>query len=140
MKKSSLPRQYARFLLVGSGLAVLCVALREVLFRLFPEGAYAYLGSVFCAYFICMALNYWISGTFVYHVAGRSWSEAARFFVVAIGTSLLVSLLAELLFRLLEWLGLTYFVGALSLAVSALELSLLSFSLNRKWVYRDEQA
>lgn len=119
---------------------MLCVVLRELLFLLFPEGAYAYLGSVFCAYFICMALNYWISGAFVYRVAGRSWSEAARFFIVAIATSLLVSLLADLLFRLLQWLGLTDFVGALSLVASALVLSLLSFSLNRKWVYRGKRA
>lgn len=122
--------------MVGGCLAVLCVVLREVFFQLLPSERFAYPVSVFFAYFVCMLLNYWISGRFVYRVTGRNWREAIRFFIIAIGTSLLVSLLADALLTALLWLGLVRFIGAISLMMSALLLSLLSFSLNRKWVYR----
>jgi GtrA-like protein. len=134
--KNNLLRQYLRFLLVGGGLAVLCVVLREVFGQLLPLGRYAYATSVFLAYALCMVLNYLISGSFVYRVRGRSWAEASRFLLVAVVTSLLVSLLADQLFRFLQWLGGEQYMGAISLMIAALLLSLLNFSLNRKWVYR----
>ncbi|WP_448679308.1 GtrA family protein [Pseudomonas nicosulfuronedens] len=135
--KNSLLRQYLRFLLVGGGLAALCVVLREVFGQLFPLGRYVYAVSVFLAYALCMVLNYLISGRFVYRLGRRSWGEALRFLLVAVVTSLLVSLLADQLFRFLQWLGGGRYIGAISLMIAALLLSLLSFSLNRKWVYRN---
>ena len=134
--KNSLLRQYLRFLLVGGGLAALCVVVRDVFGQLLPLGRYAYPTSVFMAYALCMALNYLISGSFVYRVRGRSWREASRFLLVAVVASLLVSLLADQLFWFLQWLGHEQYIGAISLMIAALLLSLLSFSLNRKWVYR----
>ncbi len=133
---------YARFFVIGTALGVATVAAREVLGRLIPDTPLGYWSSVVIVYAAAMASGYRLQGRYAFgfdasYLTDRSGRRRfARFATVAATGSILTAALAVALRYGTPLGSLTASVaGAASFALAAVATSVVTFTLNRRYVF-----
>lgn len=133
---------YSRFFAIGTALGVATVAAREVLGRLIPDTPLGYWSSVVIVYAAAMAIGYRLQGRYAFGFdasyltdRGGRW-RFARFATVAATGSILTAVLAVALRYGTPLGSLTASVaGAASFALAAVATSVVTFALNRRFVF-----
>jgi hypothetical protein len=136
------PASFARFFAIGSALGVSALAARDAVGRLLPDSPIGYWLSIVGVYGCAVLVGYQLQGRYAFGATGLSWRRAfgdatlVRYGAVAALGAVLTSGLAVVL-RYTTPIALLSpsLAGALAFAAAALAVSLVTFVLNRRYVF-----
>ena len=134
-------KSFLRYSAVGAFVGIMALAALALLEAIFPASRIAYVVSIVGVYGAGIVLNYVLQKTFTFSVKSDLDLKRSlgRFVVVAlVGALLTISLSYALRYHLCWASELLLLAGPASFGMACLVASILTFYLNRTWVFKRE--